>query len=159
LGSLISSIFNVILGHVTSIVSSSYELLIEKLKNSAKVFLNVFIVSFIVSGFFCLSTLLAFFEIAYQYDKTQSVKFTAVLFMSLFISVLSLALITYVFKFKEINSNNKAEDSKELPKDNSLEHALSMLILEFAKDKEFARKQEQMKENINSETYKSDLVI
>lgn len=131
----------------------------ENLLGSARTIVSLFVLSSIASGFFCLSTLSVFFEIANQYDKTEALKLTAVLVASILISILSLTLLVYFFRIKKYEFDLKTEVKAESPKDHSLEQALAILIVEFAKDREFARNQEQVKANLNADMRSSDLAI
>jgi hypothetical protein len=159
LESFMSLIFDFITVRFSNLLNSSYLTFKENLLGSARTVLSLFVLTSIASGFFCLSTLSVFFEIANQYDKTEALKITAVLAASILISMLSLTLLIYFFRIKKYQFDLKTEVKAEPPKDQSLEQALAILIVEFAKDREFARKQAQVKTNLNADLRNSDLAI
>lgn len=149
------SFISLIFTFITKRASSFFDMSIMKVKKSieevVRDYLRYSILSSIAQEFFCLSTLVAFLEMAYQYDKTQLIRPTAVLVISLLVSTISLSFLSYFFQTKKFDLNIKAPDPVLKEGEQTLEQALSVLIIEFAKDREFSREQARKECNQHSE--------
>lgn len=146
MGTFFEVILNFVTKQLTEILNSSLLTIKDKIEHSLNYFLKLFIINTIVGNLFCFSTLFLFYELANQYDKNESIRFSAVLTTSLCISIFSLSIFILIMNYNTENNKLKTEEENKSKKVESLETAISILIMEFAKDKEFARNQQLKKE-------------
>jgi hypothetical protein len=122
--------------------------LINNLDYIKKKFYIVSISSYILMNLFLVGFTLALFEMAYQYDQNNLIRASTTLILSSSLTFIALALLItgyfFVFTSRKIRNTTSTKSKTEIPFP-TLDLALSQLIMELAKDREFKRKEAEHK--------------
>ena len=110
--------------------------------NALKVIL-IFMIASAMSSLFVAGIVIAAVNVAYQYDQTMNISFTAMLATGLILVLLSAGFSALYYA--NAKSSDKIEKVKQSAKNigsgHPLQDALAVLVMDFVKEREFRRTQ------------------